>query len=209
VLLATLLALPVLGRAAEKPAKNRGLKGENAAMVKVLDLTADQQARIKEKEQTLAETLKTWDANNKERLDNLTTELKAAKQARDKAAIKKAGADLDAVKSERDALKKAGQKDILALLTPEQQQAWTLYRFQQGMLKRFTGAKLTDEQVAKVKELSANALKEFNALPDNEKKGRRKVNETLVKTIQEQVLTGEQREAMKAAPKAKQDKKRK
>jgi len=160
-----LLGALLLGLAAAKPAKKPVLKGKYAAMVKVLNLTADQQAKVTEKTQALAATLKEWDTNNKEKMDKLTAELKAAKEAKDKAAIKKAGADIAAAKGERAALEKAGRKEILAVLTPEQQQAWALYQYQDGVLKRFTWAKLTDEQVTKVKALCETALKESNALP--------------------------------------------
>jgi len=202
VLLAILLALPLFGLAA-KPAKQQAPKREVAAMATALNLTAEQQAQVKEKTKALNVSLKDWDVKNKERMDKLNADVKAAREAKDKAAVKQATANLAAAKTERAAIEQAGQKDILTILTPEQQQALPLFQFQETILKRFAKAKLTDDQVTKVKAMCATTLTAINALPEREVKGRQKLTEELMKNIREQVLTDAQREAMKPAPKAK------
>jgi ribulokinase len=163
----------------------------------------DIHAYLTEKAQALTATLKDWDTKNKEKIDKLVADQKAARQAKDKAALKQISADLATARSERVALEKAGRKEIMDLLTPEQQQAWTLYQLQNSVLKQFARAKLTDEQVAKIKDLCVAAQQEMAAVPADDAKGHAKVKAKLIKSVQEQVLTDAQREAMKAAPKNK------
>lgn len=194
----TLVALALLAPAARAAVKKPALYGEFAQMVKELKLTGEQADRVTARARQLAADLNEWDAKNKETIDKLAAELKAAREAKDKMAVKQANANMAAARVGRVAIDSAGRKEILALLTPEQQQAWKLYQFQTAVLKRFTRAKLTNEQTAKVNTMSEAALKEIEALPATDRKGRTQLQVKLLSAIETDVLTDEQRAALTA-----------
>ena len=193
-LLLLLMALPTL---AQKPKPQKSaLKGEWAAMVQECNLTADQQAKLEEKVTAMNKAVAEWDAQHKEQVDKLKADLAAAKEAKDKAKLKELGAQKKALDGERNGIVKQHRQGIMELLTPEQKTAWAVYQLQQEVLNKYKKAKLTEEQIAKIKLLCAAAQQELAKLAADDAKGQKALKAKLFTDVEQQVLTAEQRALM-------------
>lgn len=160
---------------------------EYGTMVKVCGLSADQDAKLKELAKTSGGALAKWDMENSEKVKQLEKQ---------KAEIQ---AELDALRGPRDKITQEQTTQFNAIITPQQQVAWRSYRLQGEMSGRFAKAKLTDDQQAKVRALCDQAAADMLAKP-SDGQAILKIYETLNKTINEQVLTPEQRAALTAKP---------
>jgi len=202
LLLLLVIGLPAGAQRNAKP--KSALKGEFAAMVKECNLTADQQAQLEVKVKAMNAALADWDAQHKEQVDKLKTDLAAAKEAKDKAKSKELGAQKKALDTERAGLMKQHRQGIKDLLTPEQQQAWAVYQLQQEVIKHFAKAALTDDQKAKIKPLCVDAQKELAKLGADDAKGEKALKTKLFSDVEQQILTADQRALMAAPAKPKE-----
>jgi Spy/CpxP family protein refolding chaperone len=198
-----LAALPVLAKPAETaPGGSKDmLRGEYALMVTELKLTEAQQTQLREKVQGMQTAVSDWMKQHKEQLDKFNTDMKAAREAKDKEAQKKLTDEMKPLQAERSKLEAEKRQEIMALLTPEQTQAWAAFKLQQEVLNHLKRVNLSEEQIGKIKPLCAKAATEMNALPAEDRKGREKLKGALVKSIQTDILNEDQR-ALLAAPKA-------
>lgn len=198
-LLLLALALPAAAQKAAKP--KSALRGEWASMVKECNLTADQQAKLEEKVAAMNKAVADWDAQHKEQMDKLNAEIKAAKEAKDKARLKELSAQKKPLDVERAALIAEHRNGIMELLTPEQKTAWAVYQLQREVLGKFKKAKLTEDQIAKIKPLCEAAQAELAKLGADDTKGQKAVKEKLFADVEQQILTAEQRALMAPAAK--------
>ncbi len=180
---------------AEKPEKERPkpkepiLRGTHAQMAKLCQLSEDQQKKIAELEKQRAADLK-----------ELQEKVKAAKDAQaearkgqDKEALKKAN---DAFREANEEVQKATRKwwmEILGVLTPEQKAKWYEYVVMQQIQARFKSAKLTQEQLDKIK---AAYVEQTTGVDLAEDKARAQAMAKLSAYVMQDVLTGEQRADM-------------
>jgi len=160
--LAMLLGMALQGFAARTPPGPKSyIKGDYAVMVTELKLPDDQQVKLGEKIQAMTTALAAWDQANKEKVTKFKADLKAAQQAKDAAAQKAASDQLAPLTAERTALSAKLQGEVMAVLTPEQQQTWAgilLYR-KSEYAAAAKALKLTPEQEAplKAKVIAGNA----------------------------------------------------
>lgn len=207
-LLLAMLALPVLAAKGHKAAaKQDPLANEVAAITQVCNPTADQQAKINDKLQAAQAALKDFDAKNHDGIATLNASLKDARKAGDKAKIKDLQGQLKPLQDQRTGIIKQFNNDVTGLLTPDQQLTWNSYQLQQQMKKYFAKAKLTDEQIAKIKLLCDDTAAAMAKLTADDNKGKAKLLRGLEAKIDNDILTDDQRAAMLPAnaktPKAK------
>ncbi len=168
-------------------------------MVKVCNLTEEQQKKLAEVHAAGQKAMKEWQEANAEKLKAARDKMKAAREANDREAMKKASEEMKALNGERAAVTKKTQDEMLAVLTDEQRAAWQLHNDVRGVTGRFRKAKLTEEQMAKVNELVANHMKDVDR---SDRKAVAEATKKIHKAIHDDVLTDEQREAVKAKPPA-------
>jgi Spy/CpxP family protein refolding chaperone len=173
-------------------------------MVGELKMTPQQQTSMRKILTTYKGQRDALRKTNAPKIESLKKRHAAAKVAKDKAAMKrirKEGRPLYKAEAQLNQKKKA---DILALLTPEQKKQYAQYNVYRRTLRKFSKAKLTAEQKAKVKTLVAEHSGNFGA----DAKANRVAQKALNVKVAE-LLTKEQTAAMvkksakkKAAPKA-------
>jgi len=167
-------------------------------------LTADQQATFKEKVAAKVAALEAWLKANGEKLKAAQDAAKTARSGTDDAAKKKAGADLKALETERNAALTQADAAILAVLTPEQVAAWDGAKLYNTTIGRYKKVNPTEEQTAKIKAICNAAAAELAGLKDDDKKSkaaRAAVPAKLKFAIEEVILTPEQKASVATAPK--------
>lgn len=136
-------------------------------------------------------------------------ELVKAREAKDEARIKAANDKLKELRAKAPNVKDEEQKAVRAALSPEQLQAWEGYNMCNGMLGRFRKAEMKEDQKAKCRELCNAAAKDVLALTGEPKvvdKAKGEIVAKVAKSIEETVLSAEQREALKKPDPPKQPK---
>ncbi len=158
-------------------------QGEYAQIAKALQLTPEQDAKMKEQAKVYGAAKAKWDKENGDKAAQLEQQLREAQMA------------LMALRAVEDKLTADNHAAIMAILTPEQQTALEVNRLQQEVMMRFR-VKLTDDQQAKVKTLCEAAAADIAKLSAGNEKDRRPVVEKLAQTISDQVLTAEQKASL-------------
>ena len=150
----TLLAVPdePLPETSEKknpPAEEKGpvLRGAHAIMAKVCQLSEDQKKKIAERQAERNQALKQYQLDNAEKLKSLQENLKKAKQASNKEAIKRARKELASLSAQQGKISKKARDDIMAVLTDQQKVKWRQYNLFTSVKRSFNTAELTDEQL--------------------------------------------------------------
>jgi len=194
-----LAASPIL--AAEKAARAKkakggsdALRGEYAIMASQCELTDAQKADLKAKVKDRVEAQKAWMEANGEKSNAFH---EAYKKARD---------DLKALEESRRKIETDTMAAILATLTPEQKAKWDGFRVYRTLMGRYKRTDLTEEQRTKIKDLAAAAAGDLAGLRSENKDARNKAREAdkkLRQTIEADVLTAAQREALQKKPERK------
>jgi len=193
------------GKAKAKPAAD-ALKGEYAIMTAELKLTDQQQADLKAKVQAKAEALVAWEKANGEKLKAAQEAAKKAKEGGDKDAAKKAADELKTVEADRTKITADADAAIAAILSAEQKTAWECFKAYRAAMGRYRRVNPTDEQSAKIRVACAAACKEAAAVTGDEKvarKAKSEIEAKLRQTIENTILTAEQREALAKKPEPK------
>ena len=192
-----------------KPKKPKsGLRGEYAIMASKAGFTDEQKTKLKALVKEMNEAVRKEAEASKEKLAELKKAIEAAKKAKDKAAGQEARKKMAEVKKASQAVKAGYQKKIVKLMTAEQRGKWGAFVFYRKASGKFSKAKLTDDQKKAVRTLCDAAAKELGdlAISASAKEDKKKVQAAVKKAseqISRQVLTDEQRKAMKAKAKGK------
>lgn len=164
-------------------------------MVRELKLTAEQQAKVGEKFQAMEKALADWDKENLARFEKIEEAIENARKAGNSDEVQRLFQQKTDLKDERAKLAEKFMREILALLTPEQQLEWEGFKLYQQMVARYKALKLTDDQLVKLRELCRQSAKEETATRDKDGNVAT-VRAKLIKDIREQVLTQEQRDKL-------------
>jgi len=216
--LALLVASPVWAEN-EKPAKaekapkaakqetkkekdTSGLKGYYAIMASVTGMDDAQKAQLKAKVDARNAELKAWDEANGEKVKQFSAAINAAQEAKEKDKAKQLVGEKKALVAERTALEKKHDDAIESLLTPDQKSKLAAHNVYTGTMAHYGKIKLTDEQKEKVRAMAAEVTP---TLPADGKPRKEAMNAFWTK-VDNEVLTAEQREALKA-PKEPKEKK--
>jgi len=173
-----------------KTARKPTLHGAHAQMAKVCALSEEQVKKILDLNAAQAKAQKEWQDANGEKYKAAEEKYKVAREAKDAEAIKKARAERDALRKEREAIRAKNQADVLAVLSDEQKAKWRTYNAVRTVKGRFRGVTLTDEQLAQVERICAEAADDLNV--DDTRK-RYAAYAKLAAKVEQDVLTGEQR----------------
>jgi len=208
VLAAMLAAAPVATAEEKTPAaqekaaavdKGDKLRGEYAIMTAECKLTEEQQNTLKAKVAARRDAQEAWMKTNGSKLESLQEAVKKPKDPNDKEAIKRASEELKALEADRLKIQATFEADLKALMTPEQQALWGAFRLYRPLMGRYKKLNLTEEQTKKVKDASAAAAKELGEVKGDDKEARKAkadVAAKLRKTVEETILTAEQREIL-------------
>lgn len=184
----------------QAPAKESMLRGEYAIMAAECKLTDEQQNVLRAKIAARREAQEAWMKANGSKLETLQEAVKNPKDPSDKEAIQRAAEELKALEADRAKIPAAFEADLQALLTPEQQQSWATFRLNRLEMTRYKKTGLTPDQAKKIEEACAAAAKETLAVKGDDgkavKAARAEIELKLRKTIEETILTAEQREAL-------------
>jgi len=161
-------------------------------MIKICGLSDEQQAKIKEIEKSRDEATKAFYADNGEKLKASQATLMEAYKTKDQETIQKAMKDYQAVMAPLGEIQKYAHAQVMGVLTPEQKSTWQQNQVLNNIKAVFYRAKLTDDQLAKIKAACADLAKDKDAK-----------TEDIIRKLSDEVrgmLTDEQKEAMKANP---------
>lgn len=216
--LALLVASPVLAQeeGAEKPAKaekaakepkaeKSALRGEYAIMASVCQMTDAQKAALEAALAAKEEAMKA----GKEKADALKKDLAAAKEKKDEEAVKRIGGEIKALQTERGAVETEHQGKILGCLSPEQRTTWEGFKLYRGLMYHYAKAELDEGQKAKVRGLANEAAKKMLAVEGagtEAEDAKDKIEKELKASVENDVLTAEQKEKMKSVAKEPKEK---
>ncbi len=172
--------------------KKTRLWGMHAQMVKVCGLNEKQQLRIVELNALRREAGKKYRAQNAEIIKTLRAKIAEANRNKDKQAKKDAHTQIRSFRFKQREIDVHWQKQIMAVLTPEQKVQWSRYQTMLSVMRRFGNVKLTDAQKTKIKAACAKFTKGVNM---SDKKARRKTMKILAEYIRKEILTHDQYKA--------------
>ncbi len=171
----------------ERPVKKKVLlRGMHAQMATVCGLSEQQQKSIADLSAKRREDLKPVMEKEKP----LAADLKKAREAGNEEEVKRVRAERTKVRAERNKIRDESRKAILAVLTPEQKVKWDEYQFVLQIKGRYSAAKLTDEQIEKIK---AAHVKVAAGVDMNDKEAKRAAMGKLHAMIEKDILTPAQR----------------
>ena len=185
----------------EKPARDKGaLRGEYAMMARECKLTEEQVALLKEKLAARAAEEAAWRKDNAAKLEEAQKAMKAAREAKDREAVKRAAEEHKTVLAERNKIVAKHMEAIMGILTPEQKEAWTGFTTYRTMMRSFSRLDLSEDQKAQVREMCTAAAKDVMSVDASDRKARGQAMNKLRKEIADKVLTEEQRGKMTQKP---------
>ena len=215
--LALLAAGPVLAQeeGAEKPAKAKkgekapkaeksALRGEYAIMASECQMTDVQKAELEAALKAKSDALAAWEEANKAKIEDLKKQQADAKEKGDKEAQKRVGDETKALKEQLSALEAERSAKIAAVLTSEQRQMWEGFKLYRALMGRYSKAELDEGQKAKVRTLANEASKKMQAVTGAGKEAEQAkdtIEQELKASVENDVLTAEQKEKMKPAAK--------
>lgn len=168
-------------------------------MVKELKLSDQQQAQLKEKIKARDDAVVAWNQANADKIKAAEEAGKKARESKDAADRKQAGAVNKELQAARAAATAEADAAILAALTDEQKAAWGGLQLYKTVMSRYRKVELTEDQQAKIKAACTAAAAELAAAQGDEKaakKAKGSVNEKLQWAIDVVILTPEQRQAV-------------
>lgn len=150
-------------------------------IVKLREKVADMKQAMDETQAKLAELYKARSeaikANDTEKAKQIMSQIMEAASASSKTYAEKSAA-------------------VLTVLTEEQKVTWDAYSLHRIALGRFNRLTFTDEQQKKIDEMCKDAAKEVGKIDRSDLKTYSEIIQKLVKNVQDNVLTDEQRESL-------------
>lgn len=161
-----------------------GLAAMQAAMVKECALTPEQTTKLNDRVNAYKDAMANWQKENAEKIAAVLKAGKGDPQVReDAAALSESKAKLNADL----------KKDIEAILTEDQRAKWDAYQLYTATCQAYGKASLTDAQLTKVREFTAQAAKEL--FSTTEKEMQATIRTDLAAKI-DALLTADQKAAM-------------
>jgi Spy/CpxP family protein refolding chaperone len=186
---------PARAKKAKKAKKGKSaLRGEYGMMAAECKLTDAQKTQ-------LIEIVKAQNVSQKaaaEASKPLKEQRTAAKKAGNKDKVKELNAKLKALQGDP----KADRAKVLAILTDEQKASWAKFSLFRNACRKFRKAKLTGDQKKAIRDLCAAS----NVKVTGDRKTDAQALKGLTDKIAADILTDEQRTAIKPKPKVKKDK---
>jgi len=137
--------------------RGSALRGQWALMVKELELTDEQKAKVEEILKAQAEARTAWKKDKGAQYRELAQAMAEARKDKNAEAAKELSEQIAELRKEQEAIAAKEKADVMAILTPEQKANWPRARFTSQLLTVFARARLTGEQQAKVRALAKDA----------------------------------------------------
>jgi Spy/CpxP family protein refolding chaperone len=166
------------------------------AMFKDVGLSEEQVKKINELAEARNKAMQDFQKANADKMKEIQTAMMEASKNKDEDGVRRAREDMQKLYAPMSELQKKTQEDIMSVLTAEQKAKWQEAQDVNRVIWRFWAAKLTEEQKAKIKTLVAEAMLGVD------REDRKALSEATAKAsaqVEKEVLTDEQREAMKKA----------
>ena len=195
-------AAPAAGRAAAEV--RRAADVENLdALERELNLSGDELARFRAKADAERAAIAEWKASDKGReLAALTKERAAASRARDVEKTKALWARIRPLSDERTKVRADARRDVLATLTPEQQQRWGEYVLFSRVMTDLDRVAPTDEQQAQIRSIvnvqAAGVVDGEQVAKDPFLRFLNPLRPDIIAEARDRVLTPEQNEKLRA-----------
>ncbi|MDP6543209.1 MAG: Spy/CpxP family protein refolding chaperone [Phycisphaerae bacterium] len=185
---------PARAKKARTPKAKSVIRGEYAIMVSELKFTDAQKTKLIELIKAQNEARKATAEASKP----LRAEQAEAKKAGNKEKLKEIAGKLKALRGDP----KADRAKIAAIMTPEQKASWAKFGLYRNACRKFARAKLTDDQKKAIRDMCAKS----DVKVTGDKKADNAALKALTDKIAADVLTDEQREAIKPKPRVKKEK---
>jgi Spy/CpxP family protein refolding chaperone len=173
-----------------RPPRKPTLRGAHAQMAKVCELSEEQVKKIADLNAASGKALKEWNEANAEKLKAANGKVKAAREAKDREAMKKASEELNALRKEQAEITKKYQGEIMAVLDDEQKAKWKVYNALRTIRGRFRSVKLSDDQLAKIQAICKELGEDLGS---SDGKKHDAALRKLTARVEKEVLTEEQR----------------
>jgi Spy/CpxP family protein refolding chaperone len=198
----------------EKGNKNKGEKRSKVqkseweqvwvVMAKEVELTADEQATLKQKVEAKQQALAEWEQANGAKLAELKKSYSEARKADEKDKAKEIRTEMGKLSAEQKKLAAEKNAECMAVLTAEQKDKWEGVQMFNKVVRRYRKVNLDDGQKTKMKGICIAGVKDIAAADAKAKKA-------AIKKVEQDctaVLTAEQREQV-SKPKADKPKRQK
>lgn len=170
-----------------------GLTGEYAIMAEELALSDAQKNQLIEKIAAKEAAIKAWTDKNRARQAELKRSADDAQTNKNADKAKEFNTALRQLESERDAVISKADAEIDAVLTPDQLQKWEGIRAFRAVSARLKKVELTDAQTQEIK---ARCVAASTALATSDRKARMAAMQSLMNSIDKEVLTDAQRDKL-------------
>ncbi len=182
--------------------KQAALRGEYAIMANVVGMSEQQRNRFAEKLTARNKAMAECKKKNAEKMKQLSRAMKQAKADNDEEKIKELKAGMKELKQEQKQVSEKCKAEMMSVLTPQQRNEWEGFKVYRKLMRKYGKLELTDRQKTKVRSICKEYGEKLNsASPKEQKQITQQIRERA-----EQVLTEEQRAALKAGKKGKTDK---
>ena len=169
------------------------LHGAHAQMAKVCNLSIEQQKKILELRNQRLERIKNFYKIHGKEMNLLKSHIIQARREGNKAEVNRIYKKLQALLAERRLIDRKSREEIINVLTDEQKVRWYHYIILRTIKRRFASAKLTNEQIKKIKVILPQFTQGENI---SDKKVRYKIIKKLDNYVRENILTEAQKKAI-------------
>ena len=183
----------------ERPARQKGPRGEWAIMAKVLEMNEAQTTDLMKAVESSGKAVADWNAGAAgQKLKELREEAKKAREAKDKEKTKSLSQEMNSLQKELSELQAAQKAQIMDLLTAEQKAKWAGFTLYRNVMRRYKRVKPDEGQDKQLRDLCAAKAKDQPASSDRKAYGA--AMKALYGEIEENILTAAQREELKKKP---------
>jgi len=171
------------------------LQGSHAQMAKVCNLSLKQQKKILELRNLRRKRIKNFYKVHGKEMQQLKARIIEARRQGDKLEVDRIYEKLESLLAQRRRIDTKSRAEIMDVLTDEQKEQWYQYVIMRAIKRRFASAKLTDEQIAKIKAIVPQFTKGADI---SDKKVRYGIIRKLDEYIRKNILTDEQKKLTRA-----------
>jgi len=162
-------------------------------MARICNLSIKQQKKILNLQNLRIEQIKKFYKIYGKEMEQLKARITQARREGRKEEVNRIYHRLQTLLAKRRLIDRKSREEIINILTDEQKAKWYRYIIMRSIKRRFAHAKLTDEQIEKVKTI----LPQFTQGEDlSEKKVRYKIIKKIDNYIRENILTDAQKKAI-------------
>jgi len=182
-----------------RPTSSAGMTKEElsyyADMIAQCKLTDEQMTKLQDTVAARREATADYWKENQPKVADLVTKKLAAQKANESKKADDLQNEINAIYDKTRQMHREYEIQIVAILTPQQRQAWEFAKLRKYISQRYSRIAFTEEQEAKVKEFCDDTAKELSQLADPTDRSRDGITDKAVQKINE-LLTPEQKKML-------------